>query len=231
MELSNLRPAEESKTVDIKEEPIKDTKPQNKIISGDLNSVKTTIKEIENEIKDAGFSIETEDYSDNYKADQVMRQDVAEGEVVDRFRVCVCGGRHHDGAFGGCRFGFGGDVAAYEGKPRELRLCRGQCRDVGSLQFHYPRDESGRQSRGAHFLVQYSVLFPFVDIGSRGTRTRGRRGNYGARDCRRGDGACVRVVDGRCDEREHDRDGGGELLYAGTLLRFLRALFRSGSVA
>ena len=28
------------------------------------------------------MSIETEDYSDNYKADQVMRQDVAEGEVV-----------------------------------------------------------------------------------------------------------------------------------------------------
>ena len=61
-EIFDIPTAEESKTEDIKEEPIKDTKPQNKIISGDLNSVKTTIKEIENEIKDAGFSIETEDY-------------------------------------------------------------------------------------------------------------------------------------------------------------------------
>ena len=151
--------------------------------------------------------------------------------MVDRFRVCVCGGRHHDSAFGRCRFGFGGNVAAYEGKPRELRLCRGQCRDMGGLQFHYPRNEPGRQSCGAHFLVQYGVLFPFVGAGGRGTRTRGRRGNYGARDCRRGDGARVRVVDGRGDEGEHDRDGGGELLYAGTLLRFLRALSGGGSVA
>ncbi|MFR8683403.1 MAG: Stk1 family PASTA domain-containing Ser/Thr kinase [Lachnospiraceae bacterium] len=31
------------------------------------------------------MSIETEDYSDNYKADQVMRQDVAEGEVVEKW--------------------------------------------------------------------------------------------------------------------------------------------------
>lgn len=33
------------------------------------------------------MSIETEDYSDNYKADQVMRQDVAEGEVVEKWRT------------------------------------------------------------------------------------------------------------------------------------------------
>ena len=31
------------------------------------------------------MSIETEDYSDNYRADQVMRQDVAEGEVVEKW--------------------------------------------------------------------------------------------------------------------------------------------------
>lgn len=31
------------------------------------------------------MSVETEDYSDNYKADQVMRQDVAEGEVVEKW--------------------------------------------------------------------------------------------------------------------------------------------------
>ena len=31
------------------------------------------------------MSIETEDYSDNYKADQVMRLDVAEGEVVEKW--------------------------------------------------------------------------------------------------------------------------------------------------
>ena len=31
------------------------------------------------------MSIETEDYSDNYKADQVMLQDVAEGEVVEKW--------------------------------------------------------------------------------------------------------------------------------------------------
>lgn len=31
------------------------------------------------------MSIETEDYSDNYKKDQVMRQDVAEGEVVEKW--------------------------------------------------------------------------------------------------------------------------------------------------
>ncbi len=31
------------------------------------------------------MSIETEDYSDNYKEDQVMRQDVAEGEVVEKW--------------------------------------------------------------------------------------------------------------------------------------------------
>lgn len=31
------------------------------------------------------MSIETEDYSDNYNADQVMRQDVAEGEVVEKW--------------------------------------------------------------------------------------------------------------------------------------------------
>lgn len=31
------------------------------------------------------MSIETEDYSDNYKANQVMRQDVAEGEVVEKW--------------------------------------------------------------------------------------------------------------------------------------------------
>lgn len=31
------------------------------------------------------MSIETEDHSDNYKADQVMRQDVAEGEVVEKW--------------------------------------------------------------------------------------------------------------------------------------------------
>lgn len=31
------------------------------------------------------MSIETEDYSDNYKADQVIRQDVAEGEVVEKW--------------------------------------------------------------------------------------------------------------------------------------------------
>ena len=31
------------------------------------------------------MSVEAEDYSDNYKPDQVMRQDVAEGEVVEKW--------------------------------------------------------------------------------------------------------------------------------------------------
>jgi len=42
--------------------PSKEVKETKKIKSGDLNSVITTFKDIETEVKDAGFQIETEEY-------------------------------------------------------------------------------------------------------------------------------------------------------------------------
>ena len=61
-EIFDIPTAEESKPekVETKEEP--EEKQSKRIISGDLNSVITTLKDLENEIKDAGFDIETEDY-------------------------------------------------------------------------------------------------------------------------------------------------------------------------
>ena len=65
-EIFDIPTAEESKIEDIEEakeeakEEVKETK--KRIISGDLNSVITSLKDIETEIKDAGFQIETEDY-------------------------------------------------------------------------------------------------------------------------------------------------------------------------
>lgn len=44
------------------EEKVEEKLENKKIISGDLNSVINTLKDIEKEIKEAGFSIETEDY-------------------------------------------------------------------------------------------------------------------------------------------------------------------------
>ena len=61
-EIFDIPTAEESKVEDIEEptEEVKETK--KRIISGDLNSVINSLKDIETEIKDAGFQIETEDY-------------------------------------------------------------------------------------------------------------------------------------------------------------------------
>lgn len=62
-EIFDIPTAEESKITDEVEEikePAKETK--KRIISGDLNSVINSLKDIETEIKDAGFQIETEDY-------------------------------------------------------------------------------------------------------------------------------------------------------------------------
>ena len=62
-EIFDIPTAEESKITDEVEEitePVKETK--KRIISGDLNSVINSLKDIETEIKDAGFQIETEDY-------------------------------------------------------------------------------------------------------------------------------------------------------------------------
>ncbi|MBQ3021595.1 MAG: ParB/RepB/Spo0J family partition protein [Bacilli bacterium] len=58
-EIFDIPTAEESQLEEIKE-PIQEKK--QKIISGDINSIKTSLKELETEIKDAGFQIETEDY-------------------------------------------------------------------------------------------------------------------------------------------------------------------------
>ena len=61
-EIFDIPTAEESKVEDIEEpkEEVKETK--KRIISGNLNSVINSLKDIETEIKDAGFQIETEDY-------------------------------------------------------------------------------------------------------------------------------------------------------------------------
>lgn len=62
-EIFDIPTAEESKITDEAEEikePVKET--NKRIISGDLNSVINSLKDIETEIKDAGFQIETEDY-------------------------------------------------------------------------------------------------------------------------------------------------------------------------
>ena len=61
-EIFDIPTAEESKIEDIVEtkEEVKETK--KRIISGDLNSVINSLKDIEKEIKAAGFQIETEDY-------------------------------------------------------------------------------------------------------------------------------------------------------------------------
>ena len=62
-EIFDIPTAEESKITDEVEEikePVKEKK--KRIISGDLNSVINSLKDIETEIKDAGFQIETEDY-------------------------------------------------------------------------------------------------------------------------------------------------------------------------
>ena len=61
-EIFDIPTAEESKIEDIEEpkEEVKETK--KRIISGNLNSVINSLKDIETEIKDAGFQIETEDY-------------------------------------------------------------------------------------------------------------------------------------------------------------------------
>lgn len=63
-ELFDIPTAEESVVEEL--EPINNVKPvkeeKKRIISGDLNSVVNTLKELSTEIKDAGFDIETEDY-------------------------------------------------------------------------------------------------------------------------------------------------------------------------
>ena len=61
-EIFDIPTAEESKIEEVEEpkEEIKETK--KRIISGDLNSVINSLKDIETEIKNAGFQIETEDY-------------------------------------------------------------------------------------------------------------------------------------------------------------------------
>ena len=61
-EIFDIPTAEESKIEDIEapKAEVKETK--KRIISGDLNSVINSLKDIETEIKDAGFQIETEDY-------------------------------------------------------------------------------------------------------------------------------------------------------------------------
>ena len=61
-EIFDIPTAEESKPVETKVEEPKETKPQKRIVKGDLNSVINSLKDIEQEISDAGFQIETEDY-------------------------------------------------------------------------------------------------------------------------------------------------------------------------
>lgn len=61
-EIFDIPTAEESKPVETKVEEPKKTKPQKRIVKGDLNSVINSLKDIEQEISDAGFQIETEDY-------------------------------------------------------------------------------------------------------------------------------------------------------------------------
>ena len=61
-EIFDIPTAEESKPVETKVEEPKETKSQKRIIKGDLNSVINSLKDIEQEISDAGFQIETEDY-------------------------------------------------------------------------------------------------------------------------------------------------------------------------
>ncbi len=62
-EIFDIPTAEESKIEDVEVEPKEELKETKKrIISGDLNSVINSLKDIETEIKDAGFQIETEDY-------------------------------------------------------------------------------------------------------------------------------------------------------------------------
>ena len=61
-EIFDIPTAEESivEDIEVPKEEVKETK--KRIISGDLNSVINSLKDIETEIKDAGFQIETEDY-------------------------------------------------------------------------------------------------------------------------------------------------------------------------
>ena len=61
-EIFDIPTAEESKPVETKVEEPKETKSQKRIVKGDLNSVINSLKDIEQEISDAGFQIETEDY-------------------------------------------------------------------------------------------------------------------------------------------------------------------------
>lgn len=59
-EIFDIPTAEEATEIEEPKEPVKET--NKRIISGDLNSVINSLKDIETEIKDAGFQIETEDY-------------------------------------------------------------------------------------------------------------------------------------------------------------------------
>ena len=61
-EIFDIPTAEESKIEDIEEPKTEVKETKKRIISGDLNSVINSLKDIETEIKDAGFQIETEDY-------------------------------------------------------------------------------------------------------------------------------------------------------------------------
>lgn len=61
-EIFDIPTAEESKPVETKVEEPKETKSQKRIVKGDLNSVINSLKDIEQEISNAGFQIETEDY-------------------------------------------------------------------------------------------------------------------------------------------------------------------------
>ena len=61
-EIFDIPTAEESKIEDIEEPKEEGKETKKRIISGDLNSVINSLKDIETEIKDAGFQIETEDY-------------------------------------------------------------------------------------------------------------------------------------------------------------------------
>ena len=61
-EIFDIPTAEESKPVETKVEEPKETKFQKRIEKGDLNSVINSLKDIEQEISNAGFQIETEDY-------------------------------------------------------------------------------------------------------------------------------------------------------------------------
>ena len=61
-EIFDIPTAEESKVDDIVEQKEEEKETKKRIISGDLKSVINSLKDIETEIKDAGFQIETEDY-------------------------------------------------------------------------------------------------------------------------------------------------------------------------